>query len=195
MEHTLEITSKKSIYYPPGGILIWFLIILELFTFLGASMVFLVYRSNTLEEFLIGRNLLNPLLGTINTIVLITSGYFIANSLHQLRENNYKASSNSTLISLLLGIIFLIIKSTEYYIKISHGIGLEYNTFFTFYWLMTGFHFVHVLFGVGLLTYSWISLKKKKYSSANMFDIESIATYWHMCDLIWILIFPILYLL
>lgn len=186
--------STKSIFYPPGGILIWFLIILEIFAFLGGIFAFLSYRSDELEEFVKGRNMLNPLLGTINTIVLISSGYFIANAVHQLRSNDTKSSSSSTLKSLLLGILFLGIKSTEYYLKLSHGIGMDYSMFFSFYWMLTGFHFVHVLFGVGLLIYARIAIKKNTYSSKNMLDVESIATYWHLCDLIWILIFPILYL-
>ncbi|MBV6483845.1 MAG: putative cytochrome c oxidase subunit 3 [Flavobacteriales bacterium] len=189
------ITDKKSIYYPPGGILIWFLILLEIFTFLGGIFAFLLYRKDALEEFKQAQALLNPLVGTINTLVLITSGYFMANSIHQLKEGNHLQSKKSTQIAMLLGILFLIIKSVEFYGKISSGIGFTQNTFFTFYWLMTGFHYVHVLFGVGLLAYMQKAISNEKYNAKNMFDVESSATYWHLCDLIWILIFPILYLL
>ncbi|MCB0380997.1 MAG: nitric oxide reductase, partial [Flavobacteriales bacterium] len=133
MENTLE-SSKKSIYYPPGGILIWFLIILEIFTFLGASMVFLSYKSDALEEFKIGQEFLSQTVGTINTIILITSGYFIANAVHYLRINDFKKTSLATTISLVLGVLFLLLKGMEYYQKINMGIGFEYNTFFTFYW-------------------------------------------------------------
>ena len=189
------ISDKKSIYYPPGGILIWFLILLEIFTFLGATFVFLYYRKNALEEFKQAQAFLNPLVGTINTLVLITSGYFMANSLQQLKDGNNLQSKKSTQLAMLLGILFLIIKSIEFYGKINNGIGFTHNTFFTFYWLMTGFHYVHVLFGVGLLAYMQNAISKNKYSSTNTFDVESSATYWHLCDLIWILIFPILYLI
>lgn len=189
------ITDKKSIYYPPGGILIWFLILLEIFTFLGGIFAFLLYRKDALEEFKQAQAFLNPLVGTINTLVLITSGYFMANSIHQLKEGNHLQSKKSTQIAMLLGILFLIIKSVEFYGKISSGIGFTHNTFFTFYWLMTGFHYVHVLFGVGLLAYMQKAISDEKYNAKNMFDVESSATYWHLCDLIWILIFPILYLL
>ncbi|NCP46594.1 MAG: nitric oxide reductase [Flavobacteriales bacterium] len=187
--------NSKSIYYPPGGILIWFLILLEIFTFLGAIFVFLYKRSAELEEFKQAQAFLNPLVGTINTIVLITSGYFMANSLHQLKNNDNKKSARSVKIAIFFGIVFLIIKSTEFYGKINHGIGFTENTFFTFYWLMTGFHYIHVLFGVGLLAYVQYAISKNKYKSTNTFDVESSATYWHLCDLIWILIFPVLYLL
>lgn len=187
--------QHPSIYYPPGGILIWFLILLEIFTFLGGIMVFLNYRSKELALFEEAQEQLNPLLGTINSIVLIISGYFIANSIHLLRNGQNNKAARSILISLLLGLIFLFIKSAEYYLKLEQGIGFSENTFFTFYWMMTGFHFIHVLFGIGLLTYMYVGIQKNTYHSENYFDVESSATYWHLCDLIWILIFPLFYLI
>jgi len=194
MENSID-NNVKSIYYPPGGILIWFLIILEIFTFLGAALIFVYYKHNNPELFAQSKALLNPIIGTINTIILITSGLFMALSVNKLRENNSQQSSKFILFGLILGVIFLIIKGYEFYHKLDSGIGFNYNDFFTFYWLMTGFHFVHVLFGVGLLAYMYIAVKKEKYNANFMFDVEASATYWHMCDLIWILIFPILYLI
>jgi len=193
-ESTIE-EKTGNVYYPPGGILIWFLIILELFTFLGAALIFVYYRKNLLQEFTESKAMLNPIIGTVNTIILITSGYFMAISVNKLREDNNEKSAFFMLIGLVLGVAFLIIKGVEFYHKIELGIGFGYNTFFTFYWLMTGFHFVHVLFGVGLLAYMYFDVKKEKYNSTKIFDVEASASYWHMCDLIWILIFPILYLL
>jgi nitric oxide reductase NorE protein len=169
--------------------------VLEVFTFLGAILFFLSYKSKLSDEFLSSQQMLNPIIGTINTIILITSGYFMAISVNYLRLNEHKKSARLMLIGILLGVGFLIIKSFEFYQKIELGIGFNYNTFYTFYWLMTGFHFVHVLFGVGLLVYMYKAVGAKKYSSTNLFDVEASASYWHLCDLIWILIFPILYLL
>lgn len=194
MEKTVN-NNIGNIYYPPGGILIWFIIILELFTFLGAALIFVYYRKNMVQEFTESKAFLSPLIGTLNTIILITSGYFMAISVNKLREDNTEKSAFYMLLGLVLGLVFLGIKGMEFYHKIELGIGFNYNTFFTFYWLMTGFHFVHVLFGVGLLAYMYKAVKNKKYKSTNMFDVEASATYWHMCDLIWILIFPVLYLL
>lgn len=194
MENTVSPTHKL-INYPPGGILIWFLMLLEIFTFLGAILFFQTYKTKLPEEFLNSKQLLNPVVGTINTVILITSGYFMAISVNYLRLDNHKKSAKAMLIGTLLGFTFLIIKGFEFYQKIDVGIGFNHNTFYTFYWLMTGFHFVHVLFGVGLLAHMYKAVKNKKYNSTNLFDLEASATYWHLCDLIWILIFPILYLL
>jgi len=194
MADTIE-QNPGHIYYPPGGILIWTLIILEMITFLGASLIFMYHRGNNLEEFAKSREMLNPLIGTINTIILITSGYFIAISVQKLRGDQVEKSARFMLVGLLLGLAFLGIKGMEFYDKIELGLHLGSNTFFTFYWLTTGFHFIHVLFGVGLLAYMYFAIKKKKYSAEKMLDIETSATYWHMCDLIWILIFPVFYLI
>lgn len=180
---------------PPGGILVWLLIILEIFTFLGASLVFLYYRADNLSSFIESQEHLDPILGTVNTIILITSGYLMAISLLFLRQNNNAKSSKYMFVGVLLGVLFLAVKGYEFYAKIELGIGFSYNTFFTFYWMMTGFHFIHVLFGVGLLAVINKSIKNNKYNSESLFDVESSISYWHMCDLIWILIFPILYLL
>ena len=191
----MEQTINKNPYYPPGGILIWLIIILEMFTFLGAIIAFKLNQNSSPDIFAESRQLLNPLVGTINTIVLITSGLFMAYTVGAIKKNKVQKSQRYILITLILGLVFLTIKGFEFYQKIELGIGLDYSTFFTFYWLLTGFHFIHVLFGVGLLVYMFFALKRGAYSSKNSLDIETTASYWHMCDLIWILIFPVLYLI
>lgn len=192
---TSDNLNLNSIHTPPGGILMWIILSLEIFTFLGVSFVFLYYRGEQPVEFTNSKSLLSPFIGTINTIILITSGYFIANSIKELEANKTEESSTQILLGLILGLAFLLIKGFEYYQKLELGVGFEYSTFFTLYWLTTGFHFIHVLFGVGLLSYMFLAVKAKKYDASNYSDVESTATYWHMCDLIWILIFPLFYLI
>ena len=94
-----------------------------------------------------------------------------------------------------MGAIFLLLKGYEYYDKIETGIGLGTNTFFTFYWLITGFHFIHVILAIFILFALYISIKKNKYSMDDYLDVETGGAFWHLCDLIWILVFPIFYLL
>lgn len=188
-------SNSKNIFYPPGGILIWFIIILEIFTFLGAVGVFLHYRKLSIAEFEKSQQLLSSMLGTINTLFLITSGYLVANAVQCVNNNQITKAILNLRFGLALGLLFLIIKAFEFFLKINLGIGFTYNTYFTFYWLMTGFHFVHVLFGIGLLFYNLHVVRKEKMTVANKYNLETTAVYWHMCDLIWVLIFPVLYLL
>ena len=91
-------------------------------------------------------------------------------------------------------LLFLGLKTIEYYGKITTGLDVGYNTFFTFYWMLTLFHVVHVITGLVILLVVYKGLKKKQLQT-NLEDFEASAAFWHMCDLIWLLLFPIIYLI
>ena len=95
---------------------------------------------------------------------------------------------------MLGGLLFLVLKSFEYFDKIEAGLTMGYNTFFTFYWMLTLFHVIHVLVGLVILGSVYFGLKKTT-STTSIEDVEASAAFWHMCDLIWLLLFPIIYLL
>jgi len=192
----METVSQNSnkLYYPPGGILIWIVIFLELITF-GIALIAMVYYSKEEPEvFHNSRLLLNINYGAINTIVLLTSGFFMAESIRFLKVNNRKKASLYLILTIVGGFLFLGIKSVEYYAKIDAGYSINYNTFFSFYWMLTLFHVVHVLVGLVILISMYKSVKSKK-SETLVEDFEASAAFWHMCDLIWLLIFPVIYLL
>lgn len=186
--------KEGELFYPPGGILLWMIIFLELITFGIALIAMVFYAKEEPEVFHNSRLLLNPVYGVINTIFLITSGYFIAQSIHYLKEGDLKKSSSFMKFSILGGVLFLVLKGVEYYEKIEAGITMSYNTFFSFYWMLTLFHVVHVLVGLVVLISILVSLKKKP-ATVKLEDAEAGAAFWHMCDLIWILLFPIIYLI
>lgn len=185
---------KKNIYYPPGGILLWIIIFLELITF-GMGLIAMAYYSTQEPEIFHNSRLqLNSTIGTINTIFLIVSGYFMAVSVHYLKRNNIKKSSLFLKLTMLGGLLFLVLKTFEYSHKIDFGLTVGYNTFFTFYWLLTLFHVIHVIVGLVILVSVHIGINKKK-STTTLEDVEASAAFWHMCDLIWLLLFPIIYLM
>ncbi len=187
--------NYKNIFYPPGGILIWMVILVEVITFTIALIVFAFQRQDAVSVFNSSQAMLNKTIGTINTIILLTSGYFMAEALHLLKSGNDEKSKIYMRFTIAFGIAFLVLKGFEYLQKLEHGINFRYNTFFTFYWMLTGFHFLHVLFGVILLTFVYLRIKKGVYSKNNFLDVETSASFWHMCDLIWMLLFPTLYLI
>ncbi len=187
--------QSENIYYPPGGILIWMIIFLELITFSMGLVVFNYYRLSEPDVFAESQALLNSTIGLINTLVLLTSGLFMALSVHALREGNNEKSSKFMALTILLGVVFLVLKSIEYSEKLEHGIGIEHNSFFMFYWLLTGFHFVHVLAGVVILLFLLVQTKRGIYHENDFADIEAGGAFWHMCDLIWLFLFPVIYLL
>lgn len=186
--------NYKSIYYPPGGILMWIIIFLELITF-GMALVAMVYYSKEDPELFHNSRLqLNGVVGTINTLFLICSGYFMAVSIHQLKQGDTKKSSLYLKLTMLGGVLFLALKTFEYIGKIDAGLTIGYNTFFTFYWMLTLFHVIHVIVGLVILVSVYIGINKKN-STTTIDDVEASAAFWHMCDLIWLLLFPIIYLL
>ena len=184
----------KNIYYPPGGILMWIIIFLELITFGMALIAMAIYSKDESVIFHNSRLLLNTTYGTINTIFLITSGFFMAQSVHSLKSGNIKKSKLYLKLTMLGGVLFLILKGIEYYAKIEAGLTVGHNTFFTFYWMLTLFHVIHVIVGLVILTTVYFGLKKEKTPS-SIEDVEASAAFWHMCDLIWLLLFPIIYLI
>ncbi len=185
--------DHKNIFYPPGGILIWILILLELITF-GAALIALAISSKENPElYHQSRLMLNVAFGTINTLFLLTSGYFMATTIRSLKQNDVQKALLYMKLAMTGGLLFLILKSIEYAEKVAHGHTLGYNTFFNFYWLLTGFHVIHVIVGLFILIFIYFGLRKKK-TEYDILDAEAGAAFWHLCDLIWLLLFPMLYL-
>jgi nitric oxide reductase NorE protein len=182
-----------SIFYPPGGLLIWIVIYLELLTF-GVAIVAISYFGTKYRvSFHHDSQLLHRGIATVNTLLLLSSGYFAAKGVWNFKQHNNKKAGQLFLWTILLGFGFLALKSIEFYWKIQEGYSMDYSTFFTYYWLLAGFHWVHVLVGLVILFFVRRSMLNKN-KEASLEDIEAGVAFWHMCDLIWLLIFPILYL-
>ncbi|WP_290653581.1 cytochrome c oxidase subunit 3 family protein [Aquisalimonas sp.] len=171
----------------PGNPLIWVLILGELVVFAAFFAFYGVARAQEPEVFAVSQQALDPLLGGLNTLVLLTSGLFAALAIEECARERVQRCRRWLLMAMGLGLVFGVVKVAEYWDKVSQGFTLESNTFFTFYYLLTGFHFAHVIFGLGLL-----GLVVWRTSMAN---VETATAFWHMVDLIWILLYPLLYLL
>ena len=192
----MEITKidYKNVLYPPGGILLWIIVFLELITF-GAVLIAMVFSGNQEPDiFHKSRLLLNVTYGTINTVFLLTSGFFMAITVHELKLNNKQRAQGYLLLTMFFGLLFLALKSVEYHAKLSVGLDMGYNTFFTYYWMLTLFHVIHVIVGLVILTSVYFGIKKEN-PTTKMEDVEASASFWHMCDLIWLLLFPVIYLI
>ena len=186
--------SYKNIYYPPGGILMWILITLELITFGIALIAMVAYSKEDTELYHRSRLMLNTSYGVINTVFLLVSGFFMATTVHLFKEQKFDKSLFYLKLTMLGGFLFLALKTVEYYEKIESGLILDYNTFFSFYWLLTGFHVIHVMVGMVILSFFYFALKTQN-TKLKLEDLEAGAAFWHMCDLIWLLFFPGIYLI
>jgi nitric oxide reductase NorE protein len=171
----------------PGNPLMWVLILSELLVFGSFFAAFSVDRIMHPVLFAQSQVQLGRLVGGMNTMVLVTSSLTVA---FAVRSRSVAAILSCRLwlaATVVLGAVFLTIKLNEYADYAAHGIVMEANDFFTLFYLLTGFHALHVVFGITLLgIVGW------KCSFENL---ETGAAFWHMVDLIWILLYPIIYLI
>lgn len=182
-----ESTAPSVLDELPGELLIWVLIVSELLVFGAGLAAFMAARLIDPSGFAEAQNELHRTGAALNTVVLVTSGYLAARAL-RLREAARRTAARLALVAAAaLGVVFLVIKGIEYVDKAGQGITYETHTFFTFYYLLTGFHSAHVVAGVViLLLIAWRDEPR---------NIEAGAAFWHMVDLVWILLFPVIYLL
>ncbi len=188
--------NTKIDKYPPGDFGIWLIIYIELITFGGLFLGYAFTRSKDVELFNNSQDLLNQNFGLVNTVLLLTSSYFVVKAVHFVKNGlSTKKSSKYLLFAIALGIGFLLLKALEFFVKYNEGISIGTNTFFMFYYILTIFHFLHVLLGIAILFLTYKNMKKNKYTSNNCIGLETSASYWHMVDLLWIILFPLIYII
>ena len=193
--NTLTENSTEEPEILPGDFAIWFFIFAELLVFAIAFMSYAIVRAQNVEMFNQFQLTLNRELGAANTLLLITASYFVVRAIHAIRVNNVKNCVIWLYASLGCGAGFLLLKSLEYYEKFSHGINLSTNTFYMFYISLTMFHFLHVILGMIILFAIAIKAQRGGYSADDHIGIETGASYWHMVDLVWIILFPLVYII
>ncbi len=179
----------------PGDFAIWIFIFAELLVFGIFFLIYAVVRAQNVELFNQYQNTLNREIGAINTLLLITASYFVVKAVHAIKEGNLSSCANWLTASLGAGTGFLVLKSIEFYEKLSIGISMDTNTFYFFYISLTFFHYLHVILGMIILVAILIKTKHHKYSALEHTGVETGASYWHMVDLVWIILFPLVYII
>ncbi|OZE99777.1 hypothetical protein CH302_10830 [Rhodococcus sp. 15-2388-1-1a] len=178
----------------PGIEGVWVLICgdLAIFTLLFGS--FVHARSTAVPEFESGRQFLSPDWGGLNTLVLLTSSWFVVRALLALRAGRVGEGRRWIGAGAALGAVFAVSKAFEYAREMRHGFTPASSEFSMYYYSLTGIHLVHVLCGtVGLTVFALVHTRAARAGASAGF--ESMAIYWHMVDLLWIFLFPMLYLL
>ncbi len=179
----------------PGDLAIWFFIFMELLVFAIAFVAYAITRLQNQLMFDHFQLTLNTGLGAMNTLLLITSSYFVVLAVHAVKQNQVKVCINWLYAALAGGAGFLVLKCLEYYDKFAEGINLTTNTFYLFYLSLTMFHFLHVVLGMIILFAIVIKAKRGAYNSTIYTGVETGASYWHMVDLVWIILFPLVYVI
>jgi cytochrome c oxidase subunit 3 len=183
----------------------WLFLFTEILLFGGLFLLYSVDLSKYADSFHKAGQALDVTIGTINTIVLITSSFFIALSITTLRSGKTKLTIILVILTILSAIVFLVNKYFEWTAKIAHGIYPNSEhlitlprgeiSFYNLYYIMTGLHAFHVCIGIIILSVVTILLIKRKIKSDNFIVLENSALYWHLVDLIWIFLYPLFYLI
>lgn len=185
----------KQNRFPPGDFAIWIFIMAELLVFAVFFAAYAFSRKNNVELFNEFQLHLNKDAALLNTFALLTSSYFVVRAVSAIRNGLQQDCVRWLWYAVGMGAVFLVIKSYEYVEHFSQGINLSTNTFYMFYLSLTFFHFMHVILGLVILVAVWLKTRAGGYSADDHHGMETGASYWHMVDLVWIVLFPLVYVM
>jgi len=187
-----------------GKLAMWIFLFTELFLFGGLFLVYAVFRAKYSEDFHTAADDLNTFIGTLNTVFLLTSSMTVAMAITAIQKNERNLAFMLVLVTLFLAALFMIDKYIEWSHEIKNSIypGSEILKnkphgellFFGLYFMMTGLHALHVFIGMTLLTINLVKIKTGSINQEHFLLLENSGLYWHLVDLIWIFLFPLLYL-
>ena len=185
----------------------WLFLLTEILLFGGVFVAYAVFRTWHLDTFINAHKALNVTMGGVNTMVLIVSSLTVALAIRDIQLGKRKSCMINLGITIALAFVFLVIKYFEYAHKFHEGQlpgkfyiftgieGINPHIFFSIYFLLIGIHAFHILVGISLLTWILIRTKNNHFSPEYYVPVEVVGLYWHLVDLIWIFLFPLLYLI
>jgi cytochrome c oxidase subunit 3 len=196
---------EEVIDYTGAKLGMWLFILSELVLFGGMFILYAVHRYKNPADFHHASRELDVILGTLNTIILLTSSLSAAISITAIQKGERKLSMVLLMVTMALGIFFLVNKGFEWTTKIGHGIYPNSPAllarpkgeilFFGLYYVMTGLHGLHVLVGVCVLFVMLMLIVKNKLNQTHFTPFENSGLYWHLVDIIWIFLYPLFYLI
>lgn len=205
MSETKEFVFEEVKDYTGAKLGMWLFILSELLLFGGLFILYSAYRFKSPADFHHASKELDVILGTLNTVILLTSSLSVAASISAIQKGQRKLSMYLLMVTMVLGLLFLVNKGFEWGTKIEHGIypnspALLARTkgeilFFGLYYVMTGLHGLHVLVGVCVLFVMSILIAKDKMNRMHFTPLENSGLYWHLVDIIWIFLYPLFYLI
>jgi nitric oxide reductase NorE protein len=190
-----DLTDKnKRATFVPGQPDMWAFVLFESLVFTAYFGFYLFYRARSPELFLHAQAHLDLRIGVFNTLVLLLSSWSVARCVQSSRAGAYRAALRDVAITGAFAAVFLFFKVFEWARLVREGNGVDSNDFFTYYFFLTGIHFVHLLIGfvvLGVIVYRLRGARRGSRESQEL--VETCATYWHTVDFLWVLIFALLY--
>lgn len=187
-----DLKAQNARTHLPGDGHMWLMVLGDLFIFGSYFIAYLVFRTRAPEQFLADQQHLNITVGVINTIVLITSSWLVAQSVQSARACDRAGAISLIRAGAVCGVLFAGLKVYEWSAEIQAG-HTNSSEFFSFYYVLTGVHLFHV--GLGLLILGVVVRDLRNPRRARVSMVEQGATYWHMVDLLWVVIFALLYVM
>lgn len=178
----------------PGQPDMWVFVLFETLIFTAYFGFYLFYRARSPELFLHSQAQLDLRIGVFNTLILLLSSWSVARCVQSARAGYYRAALRDVFITASFAAVFLFFKVFEWVRLVRMGDGLDSNEFFSYYFFLTGIHFIHLLIGfvaLGVIVYQLRSPAPRSQGSQEL--LETSATYWHTVDFLWVLIFALLY--
>ena len=184
--------SENSDY--PGTSGIWIFVFLDMVVFLLMFLTYLSEKHRVPEVFVSSQQYLNEFFGLANTVILLTSSWAMAQAVKASRIKSVKQIKQYLIIAIALGFLFCINKVFEYGIKLDAGYSVTTNAFFSFYYVITGIHFLHVIGGLCFMCVMYAKSTIAGSSAAYTKGLENVGLFWHFVDVLWLFIFPLIYL-
>jgi len=192
--HTDEHTDP-AVAFESAKLGVWTFLATEVLLFGALFTAYTVFRMKYPELFRVEHAKLDRVLGAVNTVVLITSSFTVVLGVDAIRRGKARLLEACFGATILLAGVFLCVKYVEYAAKFHHGIYPRTNLFFSIYFMLTGLHGIHVLLGMGVLSYVVVLSRRGRFSERYHTPVEMSGLYWHFVDLVWIYLFPLLYLI
>jgi nitric oxide reductase NorE protein len=172
----------------------WVFVLGDMVIFGVYFVIFMIERTRERSLFLASQRHINATVGVVNTLVLLTSSWFVARAVLALRMNDRRRATRFTYAGASCGVAFMVIKAFEWHSEVSRGYTFGRNDYFMFYFALTGVHLLHVLIGLIVLAVVVRELRKPD-DECRTEIVEAGATFWHMVDLLWIVVFALVYVM
>lgn len=186
---------KKTFAQVPGNPGVWVFLFIELTTFALLFCSYSIVSRLRADAFQHDQQLLSPTFGAINTLLLLTGGLSIALAVISNRKKGFLYTKLFLFSTLFFGACYLSIKFYEWALLYSTGITMGSTIFFGFYYFLSVFHWLHVLLGIVFIVFLISRCPKRSISKEYSISLESVASYWHMIDLLWVMLFLLVYIL
>lgn len=195
IEHVRRAEETRSQRRIPGEVGVWVFIFGDMLVFALLFCAYLAARRGDSQSFRTGQAELAQSLGAINTLILLASSLFVVTAVRALRRGLPGLAPRLFALAFCCGLGFLFVKGLEYSAEIGHGFVPSTNEFWMYFYVLTGLHLFHLVLGLGVLAFCFAKSRHPDRMSPPVFaTVEGGSCFWHMVDLLWIVLFPLLYL-